>query len=291
MKTYLSIIRPQQWIKNLFVLLPAFFGGKLLCVDCLAAVAWAFAAFCMIASAIYCLNDIVDVEADRIHPTKCMRPLASGAMSIGKAYCLAAALIVASVAVVVFHFHMQPAVCAILGTYLVLNVLYCYWLKRYAIVDVFIIALGFVLRLVLGGVVCGIWLSPWIVCMTFLLSLFLAFAKRRDDVLQLETKGRIMRKNVTRYNLAFMNQTLGLIGAITMVCYIIYSVSPDVEERLGSEYVYVSSIFVLAGILRYLQLTMVDERSGSPTRALFTDRFLQLCIAAWIVFFTIVLYV
>ena len=106
----------------------------------------------------------------------------------------------------------------------------------------------------------------------------------------LEEKGTLSRKSIARYNIAFMNQTLGLLGAITMVCYIIYSVSPEVEDRIGSGYVYVSSVFVLAGILRYLQLTMVDRRSGSPTRVLLTDRFIQLCMAGWILFFVAVLY-
>lgn len=290
MTTYLSIIRPAQWVKNLFVFLPVFFGRKLLCAGCMEASAWGFAAFCLISSAIYCLNDIRDIEADRQHPVKCRRPLASGRMPVSHAWWLLALLLAGVTSIALLRFRSDPAAIAILAAYFVINVLYCYWLKQLAIVDVFVIAFGFVLRLMLGGAVCDIWLSPWIVCMTFLLSLFLAFAKRRDDVIILEEKGTLSRKSIARYNIAFMNQTLGLLGAITMVCYIIYSVSPEVEERIGSGYVYVSSVFVLAGILRYLQLTMVDRRSGSPTRVLLTDRFIQLCMAGWILFFVAVLY-
>lgn len=291
MKTYLSIIRPQQWFKNLFVFLPAFFGGRLLCADCVVATLWAFAAFCLVASSIYCLNDILDVEADRRHPIKCRRPLASGRLPLWGAWLMMWLMLLAWVAIAVWHFGNDPTAYGILAVYFLLNVAYCFWLKRIAIVDVFTISLGFVFRLVLGGVVCGIWLSPWIICLTFLLALLLAFAKRRDDVVLLENGGEITRKNVAAYNLPFMNQTLGLLGAITTVCYIIYSVSPDVEERLHSQYVYVSSIFVLAGILRYLQLSIVQDHSGSPTRVLLTDRFLQFCISAWVIFFVFVLYV
>lgn len=291
MKTYLSIIRPQQWVKNLFVFLPAFFSGRLLCADCIAETMWAFVAFCFIASAIYCLNDIIDVESDRRHPSKRLRPLASGALPVGSAWAMMAVMTAASAAIALWQFADNLLACCLLAAYFLLNVAYCLWLKRIAIVDVFVISLGFVIRLVLGGVVCDIWLSPWIVCLTFLLALLLAFAKRRDDVVLLENGGEITRKNIVAYNLPFMNQTLGLLGAITTVCYIIYSVSPDVEKRLNSRYVYVSSIFVLAGILRYLQLSIVDERSGSPTRLLLTDRFLQFCIAAWALFFVFILYV
>lgn len=284
-------MRPRQWVKNLFILIPAFFDGKILCSDCLIAAVWAFILFSLTSGSVYCLNDIVDAEADRNHPVKCRRPVASGAVSVKEAGLIMAVLLAGAAAVAGIVFAGNIAVWIIIGSYLVMNILYTFRLKNYAITDVFIIATGFVLRLVLGGVVCGIWLSPWIVCMTFLLALFLAFAKRRDDVILIENSGKVTRKNVTGYNLAFMNQTIGLTGTVTMVCYIIYSVSPEVEERLGCGYIYISSVFVLAGILRYLQLTIVYGQSGSPTRLLLTDRFLQLCILAWILFFIVVIYV
>lgn len=126
--------------------------------------------------------------------------------------------------------------------------------------------------------------------MTFLVALFLAFAKRRDDVVLHQETGLITRRNIVRYNIEFMNQVLGLIGAITIVCYIIYTVSPEVETRLGSQYVYVSSVFVLAGILRYLQVAIVDVCSGSPTKILMHDHFIQACVVLWIAVFIIILY-
>ena len=171
-----------------------------------------------------------------------------------------------------------------------MNIAYCIKLKQIAIVDVFIIAVGFVLRILVGGFATGIYLSHWIVLMTFLLALFLAFAKRRDDVVMYEDSGVKMRKNVNRYNLAFMNQLIAVVACLTMVCYIMYTVSPEVIERFHSSYIYVTSIFVLAGIIRYLQLTIVDVKSGSPTKVLLKDHFVLACIVGWIVTFVIILY-
>lgn len=158
------------------------------------------------------------------------------------------------------------------------------------IIDVFIIAFGFVLRIFVGGVAVGIHLSHWIILMTFLLALFLAFAKRRDDVVIYQETGVSARKNVNRYNLEFMNQTIGIIASITMVCYIMYTVSEEVVERMHTQYLYATSVFVLAGIVRYLQITIVDVKSGSPTKVLMKDRFVQLCIIGWILTFILILY-
>jgi 4-hydroxybenzoate polyprenyltransferase len=157
-------------------------------------------------------------------------------------------------------------------------------------VDVFIIALGFVLRILMGGVATGIYISHWIILMTFLLALFLAFAKRRDDVAMFEASGVKARKNIDRYNLDFMNQAISVVASITMVCYIMYTVSEDVVMRLGSRYVYVTSVFVLAGIIRYLQVAIVDVKSGSPTKVLMKDRFVQASVLGWLLTFALILY-
>lgn len=285
------LIRPAQWLKNLFIFLPMFFSGKLTDVFCWVQSLWAFLAFCFIASAIYCINDIKDIDEDRKHPRKCHRPIASAAIPVNFAIVITIILISLSYLILFTKLTatLLGGVCVI-SLYLVLNIAYCLGLKRYAIIDVFIISLGFVLRLALGGIVCGIWLSPWIVCLTFLLALFLAFAKRRDDVLLHEQEGVLARKNIVRYNSEYLNRTLGIIASVTMVCYIIFSVSPDVEMRLGSRYIYITSIFVLAGILRYLQITIVDRRSGSPTKILINDRFIQATILGWIVTFIFLIY-
>lgn len=293
-KSFVLLLRPQQWVKNTFIFLPVFFDGKLLHLDMLSAASIIFVAFCLAASGIYCFNDIFDAEADRSHPQKRTRPIASGAITKTAAYMMMGACFLASFLFVSIFFHNEsPIMLRLIGViafYIIMNIAYCIKLKQMAIVDVFIIATGFILRIIAGGFATDIHLSQWIVLMTFLLALFLAFAKRRDDVVIYEDTGILTRKNVSRYNLAFMNQAIGIVASITMVCYIMYTVSPEVTERFHSHYVYITSIFVLAGIIRYLQVTLVDVRSGSPTKILLKDRFIQACITGWILTFFFILY-
>jgi 4-hydroxybenzoate polyprenyltransferase len=293
-KSVVQLLRPQQWIKNIFIFLPVFFDGKLLHIDLLLATAMVFVAYCLAASGVYCFNDVYDAEADRLHPKKCLRPIASGTVSKTAAYSIMGVCFLISILLVTISFHDEyPKMLRLIGVitfYILMNIAYCVKLKQKAIVDVFIIATGFVLRIVAGGFATGIHLSQWIVLMTFLLALFLAFAKRRDDVVIYEDTGILTRKNVSRYNLAFMNQAIGIVASITMVCYIMYTVSPEVTERFHSHYVYITSIFVLAGIIRYLQVTLVDVRSGSPTKILLKDRFIQACIIGWVITFFFILY-
>ena len=291
MRNIVILLRPQQWLKNGFIFIPLFFDHKLTDWYCLCSAILAFFAYSFAASAIYCLNDLIDVEADRKHPKKCKRPIAAGVISKAQALllvalCLGVAFAIASM----LEGNAQWKVIGILGVYIVMNIAYCLKLKQMAIVDVFIIAVGFVLRIFVGGFATGVVLSQWIVLMTFLLALFLAFAKRRDDVVIYEDTGVLARKNVNRYNLPFMNQVIGVVSSITMVCYIMYTVDPEVIARMGSRYVYITSVFVLAGIIRYLQLTIVDVKSGSPTKVLMKDRFVQCSIIGWIITFVLIIY-
>ena len=291
MKNIVILLRPQQWLKNGFIFIPLFFDHKLTDWYCLCSAILAFFAYSFAASAIYCLNDLIDVEADRKHPKKCKRPIAAGVISkvqalLLVALCLGVAFAIASM----LEGYAQWKVMGILGVYIIMNIAYCLKLKQMAIVDVFIIAVGFVLRIFVGGFATGVVLSQWIVLMTFLLALFLAFAKRRDDVVIYEDTGVLARKNVNRYNLPFMNQVIGVVSSITMVCYIMYTVDPEVIARMGSRYVYLTSVFVLAGIIRYLQLTIVDVKSGSPTKVLMKDRFVQCSIIGWIITFVLIIY-
>lgn len=286
-----ALLRPAQWAKNVFVFLPLFFDKQLgnmdLFIDCIIA----FIAFSLASSSIYCFNDIYDVEADRLHPVKCKRPIASGMMSTKQGYGLMILCLLLSVSfLLVCEREQGESMLAVILTYYLLNIGYCMKLKQIAIVDVFIIATGFVLRVWIGGIATGIVLSQWIVLMTFLLALFLAFAKRRDDVVIYASTGVKARRNISCYNPDFMNQVLTIIGTITIVCYIMYTVSAEVTMRLGSHSIYLTSVFVLAGIIRYLQLTLVYTRSGSPTNVLMTDRFIQLCILGWVIFFVVIIY-
>ena len=290
MKKTLLLIRPQQWIKNGFVLIPMFFGGRLLNADDVIASVVTFFAFSFAASAIYCFNDIVDVDADRRHPVKCHRPIASGAVSVPTAYALMAVLVLLSALLLFFLPQRAGETAGIVAFYFLLNMAYCIWLKRHAIIDVCTVAFGFVLRILAGGMACDVAVSNWLVLMTFLLALFLSFAKRRDDVLRMNETGEPPRRNTIRYNLTFINQAITITGTVTLVCYIMYTVSPEVVSRFHAPYLYLTSIFVLVGLLRYMQLTVVDEVSGDPTKILLRDRFTQAIVVAWIMVFLLIIY-
>ena len=290
MKKTLLLIRPQQWIKNGFVLIPMFFGGRLLNADDVIASVVTFFAFSFAASAIYCFNDIVDVDADRRHPVKCHRPIASGAVSVPTAYALMAVLALLSALLLFFLPQRAGETAGIVAFYFLLNMAYCLWLKRHAIIDVCTVAFGFVLRILAGGMACDVAVSNWLVLMTFLLALFLSFAKRRDDVLRMNETGEPPRRNTIRYNLTFVNQAITITGTVTLVCYIMYTVSPEVVSRFHAPYLYLTSIFVLVGLLRYMQLTVVDEVSGDPTKILLRDRFTQAIVVAWIMAFLLIIY-
>lgn len=290
MKKTLLLIRPQQWIKNGFVLIPMFFGGRLLNADDVIASVVTFFAFSCAASAIYCFNDIVDVDADRRHPVKCRRPIASGAVSVPTAYALMAVLALLSALLLFFLPQRAGETAGIVAFYFLLNMAYCLWLKRHAIIDVCTVAFGFVLRILAGGMACDVAVSNWLVLMTFLLALFLSFAKRRDDVLRMNETGEPPRRNTIRYNLTFVNQAITVTGTVTLVCYIMYTVSPEVVSRFHAPYLYLTSIFVLVGLLRYMQLTVVDEVSGDPTKILLRDRFTQAIVVAWIMAFLLIIY-
>lgn len=289
-KAIITLLRPHQWLKNVFIFLPLFFDRRLMDLDYMKPAFIAFFAYCLAASGIYCFNDIYDVEADRIHPKKCSRPVANGAISIPIAYSIMAICFILSISILSIG-EGSLFELLILLFYIIINIAYCIKLKHIAIVDVFIISLGFVLRVLMGGFSTGIYLSHWIILMTFLLALFLAFAKRRDDVVIFEESGVKTRKNINRYNVEFMNQTIGIIAGITMICYIMYTVSPEVMDRFGSKNLYLTSFFVLAGMIRYLQVTIVDLRSGSPTNILIHDRFIQVCILGWVAMFFVIIYV
>lgn len=290
MKKTLLLIRPQQWIKNGFVLIPMFFGGRLLNADDVIASVVTFFAFSFAASAIYCFNDIVDVDADRRHPVKCHRPIASGAVSVPTAYALMAVLALLSALLLFFLPQRAGETAGIVAFYFLLNMAYCIWLKRHAIIDVCTVAFGFVLRILAGGMACDVAVSNWLVLMTFLLALFLSFAKRRDDVLRMNETGEPPRRNTIRYNITFVNQAITVTGTVTLVCYIMYTVSPEVVSRFHAPYLYLTSIFVLVGLLRYMQLTVVDEVSGDPTKILLRDRFTQAIVVAWIMVFLLIIY-
>lgn len=291
-KSILRLTRPKQWIKNMFVFIPMFFGGELFDLHSVWLAVLTFFAFSLVASSIYCYNDIVDVDADRHHPVKCLRPIASGEVSIRLGYILMTLTFCLGIVVLLLlPPEVMSPVMAVIVFYYVLNLAYCSKLKQFAILDVCIVAFGFVLRILAGGFACELALSNWIVIMTFLLTLFMSFAKRRDDVLRMNSTGEAPRKNTVRYNLTFINQAITITASVTLVCYIMYCVSPEVTGRFDTPYLYLTFVFVLLGLLRYIQIAVVDEKSGDPTKIILHDHFSQIIVVAWILSFLLMIYV
>ncbi len=291
MKNLIRLIRPHQWVKNLVVLLPVFFGGALLHIESVYTGLVTAFCFSFAASSIYCLNDIVDVDDDRRHPVKCHRPLASGAISITQGYILMFLMFILSMLSTFLLRHNQLETASVILFYWILNIAYCLKLKQYAIIDVCVVSFGFVLRILAGGYATSIHLSKWIVLMTFLLMLFLSFAKRRDDVVRMNETGHAPRQNTIRYNLTFINQAITITASVTLVCYIMYTVSPETIQNFHTDYLYLTSVFVLVGLLRYIQIAVVDKRSGDPTKVMLHDRFMQFVVLAFGLAFLFIIYV
>lgn len=282
-----QLMRPHQYIKNLFIFLPIFFALKISDTGLLANAFIGFIAFSLAASAIYTLNDYHDIEEDRQHPKKRNRPLASGKISKSQAIVVMAVLAAVSFGLIG---SLSVNALAIMTFYVVMNIAYSFYLKHVAIVDVTVIAIGFVLRLFIGSSVTDISLSKWIVIMTFLLALFMALAKRRDDVLIYLDTGKKMRKVIDGYNLQFLDTAMAIMASVVIVAYTIYTTSSEVVAKFNSEYLYLTAFFVILGILRYLKIAFVLKDSGSPTKIVLKDRFMQLVLLGWISTFGWIIY-
>lgn len=288
---YLRLLRPLQWLKNGFVFAPIFFSSNLLKWEFFWPTFVIFVSFCLISSSIYCFNDLRDVDADRLHPKKCKRPIASGAVSITGGYVMMFICTIGSLALLPLSQSPNlPYLYLIVGGYWLMNIAYCLLLKQYALIDVTIIAVGFVMRVLIGGLTTNIWISHWLVLMTFLVTLFLAFTKRNDDYRFYEQTGQKPRVSITGYNKTFINEATAIVASVTMVCYIMYTMSPEVIERMSTRYVYLTSGWVLAGLLRYLQNMIVFGLSGSPTKSLVKDHFIQFCVLGWLASFFVIIY-
>lgn len=283
MKNIIKLLRPHQYVKNLFVFAHLLFSFHFILVDVINTTI-VFILFSLIASSIYVLNDYMDIEEDKQHPKKKYRPLASG--SVGKDTAKILIVLLSSVSLISAYL-INVNLFVVLVVYFILNIAYSLKLKHITIVDIFIIATGFVLRLFAGASVIENQLSMWIIILTFLLALFLAVAKRRDDVL-LAFEGKETRKNIDGYNLEFVNATMVFMSGVIVVSYILYTVSGEVLTRLHTQHLYLTAFFVILGIMRYMQITFVEGNSGSPTKLVLKDRFLQITIVLWLVSFFII---
>ena len=284
---YLKLLRPKDWAKNLFLFIPLFFASQIFNLDKIIPVFYGFIAFCCIASSIYIINDYRDIEDDRKHPVKRNRPLASGAVKPTAALVICGILLIAGFSIAWF---LRDKFVFVLGIYFLINLGYSLGLKAIPILDIMILAMGFVLRIKGGSVISYIALSEWIIIMVFLLAVFMAIGKRRDDVLLKMGSGVDMRKSIKGYNLEFLNVLLALVCAVIIVAYFMYTMSPEVTNRLGTYRLYYTCVFVIAGIMRYLQIVFVVADSGSPTKILYRDRFIQVTLLLWVASYISIIY-
>ena len=287
MKHFFTLLRPKQYIKNIFIFLPLFFVGQVTDIELFVKASLAFVAFSLSASAVYIFNDYEDIKDDRKHPKKKYRPLAAGIISKKTA-------LLSMIILFIIGFTLMAVISlkalVILSIYVILNILYSLKLKRIAILDVTIIAIGFVSRLFVGSFAYEIQLTIWIVIMTFLLALFLALAKRRDDVQIFIKSGNKMRKSMDGYNLQLIDGTMMVMSAVVIVTYLLYTTSQEIIEKFQNENLYLTTLFVIFGLMRYLQITLVEKNSGSPTETIFKDKIMQINLVLWVLSFVWLIY-
>lgn len=288
MKGLFSLIRPLHWGKNLVIFAPVFFGGKLFEVSNDALLWLVFICFCMASSAVYALNDWFDRGLDIQHPIKKHRPLAAGTVrpkvAIGVWAILSSGALLGSMS-------LPHPVSWLIGGYILLNMLYSWRLKHIALLDVSILSIGFELRVFSGGYVSAIPVSDWLVLMIFLLSMLLGFEKRRADLMHMAAEpDRIFRPVLEAYSLSFLRTAARVTATILIVCYILYSISEEVVIRIGSDKIYLTSFFVIIGLLRYLQLTEEDLLRPQFGCQIWTDPLLISMGFGWMIVFGGLLY-
>lgn len=286
-RSLLLLARPWQWIKNGLVLAALVFSHRLFIARDAALALFAFTAFCALSSSAYVLNDIVDREADRLNPEKRDRPLAKGDLSVADAGMLAAGLGLFALAASAI---LGRAFLGIALLYVALQFGYSLWAKQRVIVDVIAVAVGFVLRAFAGGVAIDAEVSPWLIFITFVLALFLGLGRRRHELVALGDGATAHRSALGQYSIRLIDQMISIVAGATLVSYMIYTASAEVEAKLGTKYLYLTVPFVAYGILRYLYL--IDERNegGDPARLVLRDRPLQLSIILWIAADIVLLY-
>ena len=274
-----TLVRPHQWLKNGVVLAPLVFAHRLLDPHAVGLALLAVVACCAVSSAGYVLNDLLDVELDRLHPTKRARPLAAGALTPAEG---AAVLGVAAVFGLGVSLALGEDVLYLNASYLALQYAYSRVLKRVVILDVIVVAVGFIMRAYVGGRAIDVAVSPWLVLITFLLALFLALNRRRQELVSLGDSAAAHRGVLADYTPALLDQMIAPITAATLVAYMIYSVSPEVTERLGTHWVHLTVPFVVFGMFRYLYLVHRRQAGEDPARILLGDGPLLASVLMWI---------
>jgi 4-hydroxybenzoate polyprenyltransferase len=272
----LTALRPKQWTKNLIVFVGAVFALRMTDPQAMVLAAGGFVVFCLLSSAGYLVNDVLDVEADRQHPTKRFRPIASGTLDERAALALGSALVLSAL---VFATALSPAFAVIASAYLVLTVLYSVKLKHLVLIDLFAIAAGFILRVVGGSVVIDVPVSPWLYVCTILVALFLGLAKRREELQVLAESASEHRRNLSEYTIELVDQLMVIVTSATIMAYSLYTFSAPNLPQDGAMMVTIP--LVLYGLFRYLYLVRVKGLGGSPEELLLGDRPLLVTAIAW----------
>lgn len=281
-------MRPGQWVKNTLVFAPLIFAMKLDDPAAVARVMLTFLLFCLLSGGVYLINDVLDRTQDREHPLKRERPVASGALPARTA--ATAGTVLAALAVGA-SLPLGPGLTLVMAAYLALNFAYSRFLKNLVIIDVMTIAAGFLLRVIAGAVVIPVEISFWLLFCTGLLALFLAFGKRRHELVLLEVDASSHRPILDEYSPYFLDQMIAVASTSTLIAYALYTISPDVREKLGTSWLGLTIPFVLYGIFRYLYLIHQRDRGGNPTETILTDRPLLVAIFLWVVVILALLFI
>jgi 4-hydroxybenzoate polyprenyltransferase len=273
----LKTMRLRQWIKNVFIFFALIFDKQLFTLEPFLRTVAGFFLFCLISSAVYLLNDIADIEADRQHPEKKHRPLASGTLPVGVA--LGAAILLTLITLL-FGYWMAPAFAGILAIYLILNILYSFWLKHVPILDVLIVSSGFVLRVAAGVTLITVErFSPWLYVITTLFSLYIGLGKRRAEMNLLAEGAAAHRKVLDGYTIPLLDQYITIVSGMTIITYSLYTFS---APNLPLNHSMMLTIpFVVYGIFRYLQLIQTGHAAGAPDEVALKDRALQITVLLW----------
>ena len=285
----IKLIRPQQWVKNGFVLMPLVFSGRLFCPYDSVKTLGVFIGFCLAASAVYIINDYMDIGQDRIHPLKKKRPLASGAVSPTMGLVICAVLIILML-INSLLFKLPLFTIGVLVGYVILNWLYSWKLKHFVIIDVLVISTGFLLRVLAGSSALSVGVSSWLVLCTFSVATLLAFGKRRHEVMFLNGEAFSHRPVLESYSVGFLDQLLQVVTTSTFIFYCLYSVKAGPGTDIQSEKMMVTIPFVTYGIFRYLYLIYHKKDGGSPTALLLTDPPLLVCVTLWLLSCIYVMY-
>jgi len=278
--------RPHHWVKNLIVFAALIFAKKFADPESVTLAIKGFFAFCLASSAIYYLNDITDCKKDQLHPTKKNRPIASGRLSFKTAWFIAALLLTAGF---ILSYTLGQLFLFYFILYVFLNFGYNLGLKNVVIIDVMILAIGFVLRAAAGAEAITVPISSWLLVCTILLALFLGLAKRRHELVILGDDASSHRQSLAHYSPYFLDQMMSVVTASTVVAYAFYTLSPEVKDKLGTGNMVFTVPFVLYGIFRYLYLIHQKDEGGSPTKLLVTDTPLLVCVGLWIISVFIIL--